>query len=178
MSAQLSPAAAPSPGAWLHRPLQLSDLDAVMAVEKRAYSHPWTRGNFTDSLFAGYPTELRLDDAGELLGYWVAMPGADELHLLNITVAPDWQGRGHGRSLLQRVVAVAQARRDAMLWLEVRESNLGARALYRGAGFEEVGLRRGYYPTRGGREHAVVMRLGGLARPTAAPESGGPDGLD
>lgn len=158
-------ASAAAAGAWQHRAMQPGDLDAVMAVETSAYSHPWSRGNFTDSLFAGYLSELRLAADGQLLGYWVAMPGAQELHLLNITVTPGCQRQGHGRSLMQRLIGLARQRRDAQLWLEVRESNLGAQALYRSLGFEAVGLRRGYYPAPQGREHAVVMRLDSLVGP-------------
>ena len=135
------------------------DLAAVLNVETRAYSHPWTRGNFIDSQAAGYIAELL--DAGDagLVGYFVAMPGVDELHLLNITVAPEWQGRGHGSALLDIVQAHAAERGLATLWLEVRESNHRARALYRRRGFAEVGLRRAYYPAAQQREHAVVMSL-------------------
>jgi [ribosomal protein S18]-alanine N-acetyltransferase len=171
MSAVLRPQASD----WLHRPMVPADLDAVMAVELGAYSYPWSRGNFQDSLAAGYLSELRLAADGQLLAYWVAMPGADELHLLNLTVAAPWQRRGHGADLLQRLVRRAEGRGDQTLWLEVRQSNAGARALYRAAGFAEVGLRRAYYPALGGREDAVVMRLG---LPHAKPSPEGRDALD
>lgn len=143
----------------VRRPMTVRDVDAVAAVEATAYGFPWSRGNFVDSLAAGYLAEV-LDggDAG-LLGYFVAMPGVDELHLLNITVAPAWQGRGLGSELLDAVRRHAVDRGFAQLWLEVREGNHRARALYRRRGFAEVGLRRGYYPAAGGREDAVVMSL-------------------
>lgn len=141
------------------RPMTLRDLDAVVALETRCYSHPWSRGNFTDSLAAGYLAEVLEDDAGELVGYFIAMPGVDELHLLNITVAPDWQGQGHGQSLMAALYRHAQRLGLATLWLEVRQSNQRARALYRRLGYEEVGLRRGYYPAAVRREDAVVMSL-------------------
>jgi ribosomal-protein-alanine N-acetyltransferase len=94
-----------------------------------------------------------------LLGYFVAMTGVDEMHLLNVTVAPDWQGRGLGHQLLDAVQALAQGQGLASLLLEVRDSNHRARALYLRRGFSEVGLRRGYYPAAGRREDAIVMRL-------------------
>ncbi|MDT7837421.1 ribosomal protein S18-alanine N-acetyltransferase [Aquabacterium sp. OR-4] len=144
----------------VHRAMQVTDLDPVMAVEAGAYSHPWTRGNFIDSLAAGYDTELRLAPPGQLIGYMVAMRGVGETHLLNITVAPAWQRRGHARALLARLLAQCRARADEALWLEVRQSNAPARALYAACGFAEVGLRRGYYPAERGREDALVMRLG------------------
>lgn len=143
----------------LLRPMRVADLDAVVAVEVLCYSHPWTRGNFIDSLAAGYGAELMLHPHDGLVGYFVALAGAGELHLLNITVAPAFQGQGHGRRLLQAVRSRAQAQGLASLWLEVRRSNQRAQALYRRFGFAEVGLRRGYYPAAGGREDAVVMRL-------------------
>ncbi len=153
------------------RAMTVRDLDAVVAVEQRAYSHPWSRGNFTDSLAAGYLAELWLQ-GDELLGYFVAMPGVDELHLLNITVAPEHQGRGHGCTLMAALQAHAQQAGAGTLWLEVRESNHRARALYRRLGFTEVGLRRGYYPSAIRREDAVVMSLllNGLPPETAAHE--------
>jgi ribosomal-protein-alanine N-acetyltransferase len=143
-----------------HRPMVLADLDEVLAVEVQAYSHPWSRRNFVDSLAAGYDAELRLDAAGALLGYRVAMPGFEETHLLNLTVAPAHQRRGHGLALLNRLADLARARNDQRLWLEVRESNATARALYLAQGFVEVALRRSYYPVaRDLREDAVVMSL-------------------
>jgi ribosomal-protein-alanine N-acetyltransferase len=141
------------------RGMTLSDLDAVRAIEQRAYSFPWSRGNFIDSLAAAYLAEVLLADDGALLGYFIAMTGVDELHLLNITVAPEHQGRGHGQRLLAVVQAHGRRLGLATLWLEVRAGNHRARALYRVCGFAEVGLRRAYYPAAGGREDAVVMRL-------------------
>lgn len=139
--------------------MTVRDLDAVVAVEARAYRWPWSCGNFIDTLAAGHIAEVLQDRDGGLLGYFVAMTGVDELHLLNVTVAPEWQGRGHGSALLDAVAAHGRERGLATLWLEVRQSNRRARALYARRGFAEVGLRRGYYPAAAGREDAVVMRL-------------------
>ncbi|MBL8339926.1 MAG: ribosomal protein S18-alanine N-acetyltransferase [Rubrivivax sp.] len=151
----MSPAAAAAPQG---RTMGVADLDAVMALEVRAYSHPWSRGNFVDSLAAGHLAQTWWS-ADALVGYIVAMPGVDELHLLNLTVAPAWQGRGHGSALLSEVLRQARSRQLPTVWLEVRASNERALALYARRGFEQVGLRRGYYPAHGGREDAVVMRL-------------------
>lgn len=159
------------------RPMTVEDLDAVMAIEVQSYSHPWSRGNFIDSLAAGHlsglvpasPATAITDaaaDEGECpLGYFVAMVAVDELHLLNITVAPRHRGRGHGRALLEVVVAAALARGLHSVWLEVRASNERARQLYQRQGFNTVGQRRGYYPAATGREDALVMvrRLGQAA---------------
>jgi [ribosomal protein S18]-alanine N-acetyltransferase len=144
----------------LRRAMTVRDVDRVAAVEQVAYAFPWSRGNFVDSLAAGYLAEvLQSTNDGELLGHFVAMPGVDELHLLNVTVARAWQGRGLGSELLDAVQAHAASRGLAQLWLEVRAGNHRARALYRRRGFAEVGLRRGYYPAAAGREDAVIMSL-------------------
>jgi ribosomal-protein-alanine N-acetyltransferase len=141
--------------------MQADDLDRVMEVEARAYSFPWSRGNFLDSLRSGHVSELLATQAEVLLGYYVAMPGVDELHLLNITVVPDFQRCGLGRVLLDRLEWQARQRGLAAIWLEVRASNTRARYLYGARGFVEQGIRRGYYPAAGSRrEDAVVMKLG------------------
>jgi ribosomal-protein-alanine N-acetyltransferase len=106
-------------------------------------------------------SELLATQAEVLLGYYVAMPGVDELHLLNITVVPDFQRCGLGRVLLDRLEWQARQRGLAAIWLEVRASNTRARYLYGARGFVEQGIRRGYYPAAGSRrEDAVVMKLG------------------
>ena len=136
------------------------DLDRVMEAELRAYSFAWSRGNFQDSLKSGYAAELLESATRVLLGYYVAMPGVDELHLLNLTVVPDFQRCGLGRELLDRLEAQARQRGLAAVWLEVRASNARARYLYGARGFVEQGVRRGYYPAGGlRREDAVVMKL-------------------
>lgn len=143
------------------RTMNVADLDAVLEVEARAYSFPWSRGNFIDSLAAGYHAQVLSSAAtGELLGYLIAQPGVDELHLLNLTVSPDHQRHGHARQLLDALEAHARERALATLWLEVRAGNVRAREIYRVRGFAEVGLRRAYYPAAASRrEDAVVMSL-------------------
>lgn len=140
-------------------PMTLGDLDAVVALEQAVYPFPWTRGNFVDSLAAGHVTELLRAPGGALLAYCVALPGVDEMHLLNLTVAPPAQGRGLARRLLDALVARCRGEGRMALWLEVRESNQRARTIYQRYGFEPVGVRRGYYPAAGRREDALVMRL-------------------
>src|SRR5262249_4262143 len=108
------------------RAMRVADVERVVAIEREAYAFPWTRGNFIDSLAAGYLAET-LGDGDALIGYFVAMPGVDELHLLNLTVAPPSQGRGLGRSLLERVLDHCRQRGLARVWLEVRAGNLRAR---------------------------------------------------
>ncbi len=154
-------------------PMTEADLSAVCELEKSAYSHPWSRKHFADSLAAGYPAVMllgetlpgevvhpRRPDGQVLLGYLVAMPGVDEVHLLNITVAPSHQRQGWARCLLDALCLWSRGQRAQWLWLEVRASNLPARALYDRYGFQQVGIRKGYYPAgQFQREDAVVMSL-------------------
>lgn len=141
-------------------PMTVSDLDAVMLIENEVYEFPWTRGNMIDSLAAGYFAYTLRDVGAEILGYYVAMAGVDEMHLLNLSVASPVQGRGHGRRLLDHLVALGLDRGALLLWLEVRMSNERAAQLYRRYGFREIGVRRGYYPAAfGRREDAQVMSL-------------------
>jgi ribosomal-protein-alanine N-acetyltransferase len=140
-------------------------LDEVSRVEKRAYTHPWSRGNFADSLRAGYCAQVLLQES-TLIGYHVLMLGAQEAHLLNLTVDPPHQGRGLARLMLDEMLRDAQARGAQSLWLEVRTSNLRARQIYERYGFKQVGVRRNDYPLAPfKREDAVVMSL-----PLAAPK--------
>ena len=142
------------------RPMTLASLDGVMALEVEVYPFPWSRGNFLDSIAAGYTAWTLNRPGGELVGYCVAMAGAAEMHLLNITVAPTARRQGHARHLLEALVGVCVETKAARLWLEVRQSNAEARAAYRRLGFVEVGLRKGYYPApASSREDAIVMNL-------------------
>ena len=158
-------------------PLNPERVDAVCAVERSAYSHPWTRQNFTDSLQAGYhcqcivgsgPRSAPGTGAETLIGYFVAMQGVDEVHLLNITVAPAFQRQGWAALMLEALGGWSRLLSAQWLWLEVRASNQRALDVYLRHGFRRVGLRKDYYPVASGaREDAVVMslRLTGLERP-------------
>jgi len=139
--------------------MTLDDLDAVIAIEQTAYSHPWTRGNFRDSLNPLFDAQcLWLD--GELLGYFLAMRGFEEMHLLNITVAPAHHGQGWGHMMLDALSLMSRHAGAQWLWLEVRQSNWRALKVYERYGFKQVSLRKDYYPAgRQQREHAVVMSL-------------------
>jgi [ribosomal protein S18]-alanine N-acetyltransferase len=146
-------------GAPALRDITVERLDQVMAIERQAYPFPWSRGNFIDALAAGYLAQGLETDDGELLAYQFAMAGVDEWHLLNLTVAPACQGQGHGLRLLQALASHTWATGAHSLWLEVRPSNVRARALYERFGFQQVGVRRSYYPDTGGqREDALVLR--------------------
>jgi [ribosomal protein S18]-alanine N-acetyltransferase len=152
--------ALPADAPLVRVPMHLAHLSAVIAIEQAVYPFPWTHGNFVDSLAAGHMAHVLRTPAGALAAYSVALVGVQELHLLNLTVAAPWQGRGHARALLDALVAQCLRDGHEALWLEVRPSNLRARDVYRRYGFSEVGLRRNYYPAGGGRrEDACVMRL-------------------
>lgn len=141
-------------------PMRANDVDEVSRVEEDAYPFPWTRGNFLDSLASGYIAQVAREADGRLAGYFLLMPAVDDMHLLNITVRPDLQGRGIGRQLLDKVCALTREAGIGAVLLEVRPSNQNALSVYRHTGFTQIGMRRNYYPAAGqSREDAIVMRL-------------------
>ena len=140
-------------------PMDEAWLEAVARLEQSVHAHPWSRRNFSDALQAGYQAQL-LTRSGDLLGYFVAMKGVDEVHLLNISVAPAYQGQGWGRMLLDAISVWSRSQGAQWLWLEVRSSNLRALQVYQRYGLRQVGERKDYYPDGAGRrENAVVMSL-------------------
>lgn len=151
MNAVLQPAAG-------FRPMQFEDIDRIMEIEPLIYSHPWSQGNFSDSLHAGYSCWV-YELEGQLIGYAVMMIVLDEAHLLNISIAKDFQGCGMGRALLNHVIDTARRRQAQMMFLEVRPSNTAAIGLYESVGFNEFSVRKGYYPAHNGREDAILMGL-------------------
>jgi [ribosomal protein S18]-alanine N-acetyltransferase len=140
------------------RPMHMDDLEYIMAIEPQIYPYPWTRGNFSDSLSSGYCAwVLMLDE--HIIGYALMMLVLDEAHLLNLSVSKAYQKRGLGRTLLEYMVSIAKNNQIANMFLEVRPSNISAIALYENMGFNEMAIRRGYYPSANGREDAVLMGL-------------------
>lgn len=140
------------------QPMTARDVDAMLALEQSVYPMPWSRGNFVDTLDCAYPAWV-LRDADGVLAYFLLMPMVDEMHLLNLAVRADSQGRGLGRFMLDKALACARAMGMASMLLEVRPSNVGALALYGQSGFLQVGRRKGYYPAlQQQREDAIVMR--------------------
>ena len=142
-------------------------LDTVTQIEKSAYAHPWSKGNFIDSLNSGYQAQLLtagIAPTVTVLGYFVAMKGVGEVHLLNITVTPLYQRQGWSRLMLDALAIWSRSQSAQWLWLEVRASNARAKAVYERYGFSAVGLRRNYYPAgatslfgSSQREDAIVM---------------------
>ena len=139
------------------RPMDESDLDSVMEVEPHAYDYPWTMGIFHDCLRVGYSCWVLENKNAELEGYGVMSMGAGEAHILNLTVRPESQGQGFGKMLLNHFIETARSYHLDTLLLEVRPSNKAAVALYANSGFNEVGVRRNYYPAGKGREDALIM---------------------
>ena len=142
-----------------YQPMQEADLVEVLALEERVYPHPWTHGNFVDSLKSGYPAWVLRDVDGTLLGYFLLMLVVDEAHLLNVAVEGAIQGQGLGRFLLNQSCACARRLGMESMLLEVRPSNVRALDIYQRYGFEQIGRRKGYYPAANSqREDAIVMR--------------------
>jgi [ribosomal protein S18]-alanine N-acetyltransferase len=156
MSAQLKPNLS-------LRPMQMDDVDTIIQIEPTIYTHPWTRGNFSDSLNSGYSAWI-LEENNKMIGYALMMMVLDEAHLLNLSIAKHRQKQGLGRYLLEHMLAIAKRHKAANMFLEVRTSNISAIALYENIGFCEMAVRRGYYPAdaaifKNGREDAVLMGL-------------------
>ena len=137
------------------RPMTEADIEAVLKIEYTAFSHPWTRGIFLDSL-KSYDCWVMFEGQQQV-GHGVINVIIDEAHLLNITIKPEVQGRGFGLLLLARLMQRAMQLKAGECFLEVRASNQSAYRLYERYGFNEIGRRRDYYPAVGGREDALVM---------------------
>lgn len=153
-------AESPAPDTLRFAPMRVEDLSDVLAIENDVYPHPWTRGNFLDSLYSAYESWILREPSGLLAGYFLVMFAVDEAHLLNISVRRDLHGHGVGRMQLDRIVALSREKGMASVLLEVRPSNQRALDVYRRYGFVEIGRRKGYYPAADGmREDAIVMRF-------------------
>jgi [ribosomal protein S18]-alanine N-acetyltransferase len=141
-----------------YRRMSEEDLDAVIAIENSVHGHPWTIGNFRDSLAANYECWIAEREA-EIVGYGVIMMGAGEGHLLNLSIASRWQRHGLGADFTRFFIKLAHDYGAQKIYLEVRPSNHAARVLYARNGFAEVGTRPDYYPAVSGREDAIIMEL-------------------
>jgi ribosomal-protein-alanine N-acetyltransferase len=137
------------------RTMSRRDIPAVLDVERRAYTHPWTEGILRDCLRVRYSCWV-CERGDEIVGHAVMSIAVGEAHLLNLCIDPEQQRRGIGRRMLHRLLRVARERQVDTLFLEVRASNFPARQLYEAEGFAEIGERRGYYPAHGGREDALL----------------------
>ena len=148
------------------RPMMEIDLPEVALVEQQSYAFPWSENIFRDCLRVGY-TCRALDLSGQIIGYGVMSLGAGEAHILNVCVRNEFRNLGFGKRLLEHLLERASASGVAEAFLEVRPSNLSAIRLYQHLGFEQIGIRRGYYQAPDGREDAIVLKL--ELRPAGKP---------
>ncbi len=137
-------------------PMRLSDLDAVMQIEKKSYPIGWSKSVMRDCIQSDYHTIVLKKDKN-IIGFGIVMTALDEAHLLNMCIDSDCQGKGYGRKLLKYLENICIYNRTKVFLLEVRESSPVAQALYQSFGFIQIGLRKNYYKKPKGREHAIVM---------------------
>ncbi len=144
------------------RPMRLEDVAAATRLEQDTYAFPWTEGIFRDCLRVRYDCRV-IDLNGDVVGYGIMSSGAEEAHILNVCVHRELRCRGLGRHMIQMLLDSAGQAGMRQAFLEVRPSNVSAVRLYQTLGFEQVGLRKGYYQSgsqaAGGREDAVVFKL-------------------
>lgn len=140
------------------RPMEKSDIDAVMAIELSVYAYPWTKRIMADCIRVGYHCSIGEVD-GVLASYCIMSTGAGEAHILNLCVAEEFQRRGLGQLLLTNMLNDAKEEGIEDIFLEVRPSNHAAIMLYEGLGFNQMGTRKDYYPAKNGREDAVILAL-------------------
>ena len=139
------------------RPMHELDVPVIVAIERAAYQFPWSEGIFRDCLRVGYVCRV-VDVGGDPAGYGIMSVGAGEAHILNVCIRDEYRGRGFARKLLLHLLERARSSGMREAFLEVRPSNTAAARLYHSMGFEQVGMRRGYYQATVGREDAAVLR--------------------
>ncbi|WP_049720953.1 ribosomal protein S18-alanine N-acetyltransferase [Gilvimarinus polysaccharolyticus] len=135
--------------------LDESQLDAIWELEQQAHSYPWTRKLFGDCLGVRQPCVVVYNRA-QIVGYAVVSAAAGNAELLNLVVAPNSRRQGIAHALMRHVIGAVASYADT-LYLEVRQSNAPAIALYEEIGFVEVGIRPNYYPAAKGREDALIL---------------------
>uniref|UniRef100_A0A451BL24 [Ribosomal protein bS18]-alanine N-acetyltransferase n=1 Tax=Candidatus Kentrum sp. SD TaxID=2126332 RepID=A0A451BL24_9GAMM len=142
------------------------DLDLVIEIEQASYAYPWTIGIFRDCLRSGYCCQV-LEQGNCVLGYGIISIGAEEAQLLNLCIRREYRRQGFGHRLLRQLIDIAKKHNADSMFLEVRASNHAALRLYGRMGFNEVGIRKGYYPGKNGLRDAVIL---GLAIPVSPLE--------
>ncbi len=140
------------------RAMHPTDLDRIILIEREIFLFPWSPGNFSDSIDAGYLCQV-MEQADTIMGYGIMMMSPDEAHILTLGISANWQKKGLGKKLLQHLIQSARNMNAKSILLDVRESNLGAAQLYQQMGFQQIATRKGYYPAMCGREDARVMQL-------------------
>lgn len=134
-----------------------ADLANVMDIERRVYPFPWTEGIFRDCIRVGYGCWV-MESAGVMHGYCIMMVGGGEAHVLNVCVRPESRNQGLGGMMMEHMMDKARHLQVDMMLLEVRPSNKVAIHLYNAMGFNELGVRKDYYPAeQGGCEDALIL---------------------
>ena len=136
----------------------IDDIPEVMVIEKQVQSHPWTKGIFKDCMRVGYLCWVCREDGKSLVGYLIQSIAAEEMHILNVCIHPDKQRMNLGTLLVEQAEAFGKHGLAKTVFLEVRPKNIAAIRLYQKLDYEQVGLRKNYYPTDSGREDAIVMK--------------------
>ncbi len=140
---------------WFRR-MTLGDVERVMKVEQEVYEFPWTDRIFSDCIRVGYYCWLALQQQN-IVGHAVISVTSGESHMLNLSIASEYQRRGYGKQFIEFLIQQAQAKQAQTMLLEVRPSNIAAINCYNSAGFNEIGLRKDYYPAPQGREDALLF---------------------
>ena len=138
------------------REMKLDDVPEIMLIENEVYSQPWTEGIFNDCITVGYNCWVYTQQE-KIVAYGLVSVAVGEAHILNLCVAPDAQGQGLGKRMLYKLMQLAEERNGNSIFLEVRESNHIARKLYDKEGFNQIGLRKNYYPLGDDREDGLVF---------------------
>jgi len=143
------------PGLWFRR-MTLGDVERVMKVEDEVYEFPWTDKIFSDCIRVGYYCWLALQREN-IVGHAVISVSAGESHMLNLSIASEYQRKGFGKQFIEFLIQQAHEKQAQTMLLEVRPSNIAAINCYNSAGFNEIGLRKDYYPAPEGREDALLF---------------------
>lgn len=142
------------------REMYPDDLEQVIRIEYEIFLFPWSIVNFSDSIKAGYHCRVLVQPNSDLvMGYGILMTGPGEAHVLTLGVGAAWQSQGLGRKMLRYLIELSRKHQAEFVLLDVRESNTGAINLYQRLGFQQIAVRKGYYPAMCGREDALVMKL-------------------
>ena len=137
-----------------------TDFDRLFEIEQQANIIPWSKGTLLNNQGERYLNLKLLDQRNNIVGFAICNVVLDEATLFNIAVEPSEQGKGYGKVLLQGLIEELGKKGVLTLWLEVRESNTKAQQLYTQLGFNEVTIRKHYYPLPDGKkENAIVMAL-------------------
>jgi len=142
------------------------DIPQIVEIERRSQFHPWTARQFAESLAAGQHCTVLIESgmhASRVVGFCILQPVLDEANLLLMAIDPDYRGQGLGADLLETSIT-GLGDGCVMVFLEVRQSNQAAIALYEKLDFHQTGLRKNYYPAdpqqyKNGKEDAVIMVL-------------------